>query len=344
LPIFFLQSVPRANVNKTSDPFNFELFTTLLHKRMTENISLENTETHTKEIEGGIEDSREQLSEAPATQAIVIQPTEQTQEPPKDDHPPAASKAPLPESTAPVNHNKRPLEPEENNSEMDDQSKKPKLEVQNEVSDKHLPFDDSVLVAPKPISAVENEEPMDLASSNINQQSNENMAQGEEHGYSANEGAVSSSAVNGAPQSHTQSGVLTGDVLQKEQMKWCHQVLKSFKRNSSAEPFKMPVDPVALGIPTYFDIIKNPMDLSTIEKRLNTLVYNVADDFIADVRLMLNNCFTFNPPGHQIHIMGKNIEKSLENYLKKFPKEGDPISSANNRKSFVSHGKTFYYF
>lgn len=30
-------------------------------------------------------------------------------------------------------------------------------------------------------------------------------------------------------------------------------------------PFREPVDPILLGIPDYFDIIKSPMDLGTIE-------------------------------------------------------------------------------
>ena len=33
-------------------------------------------------------------------------------------------------------------------------------------------------------------------------------------------------------------------------------------------PFRAPVDPIALGIPDYLDIIKKPMDLGTIEKKL----------------------------------------------------------------------------
>jgi hypothetical protein len=32
----------------------------------------------------------------------------------------------------------------------------------------------------------------------------------------------------------------------------------------AAEPFNTPVNPVALGIPDYFDIIDTPMDLGTV--------------------------------------------------------------------------------
>ncbi len=34
-------------------------------------------------------------------------------------------------------------------------------------------------------------------------------------------------------------------------------------------PFRQPVDPHALGIPDYFDIIKHPIDLSHIQQKLD---------------------------------------------------------------------------
>ena len=37
--------------------------------------------------------------------------------------------------------------------------------------------------------------------------------------------------------------------------------------------FNVPVDPVALGLPDYFAIIKQPMDLGTVKKRLHSLEY-----------------------------------------------------------------------
>jgi hypothetical protein len=45
-----------------------------------------------------------------------------------------------------------------------------------------------------------------------------------------------------------------------------------WKRNSS-EIFKEPVDPVKLKIPTYFNVIKNPMDLSTMKIKVKESKY-----------------------------------------------------------------------
>lgn len=47
----------------------------------------------------------------------------------------------------------------------------------------------------------------------------------------------------------------------------------------------------------YYQIIKRPMDLSTIRKKLqrkDKLHYSTSEELVADVRLMFWNCATFN--------------------------------------------------
>jgi hypothetical protein len=44
-----------------------------------------------------------------------------------------------------------------------------------------------------------------------------------------------------------------------------HKIIKSLINHKHGWPFREPVDPVALNIPDYPQIIKNPMDLGTIE-------------------------------------------------------------------------------
>lgn len=44
----------------------------------------------------------------------------------------------------------------------------------------------------------------------------------------------------------------------------CHRILIDLRKHADAAPFNQPVDPIALNIPDYFKIIKNPMDLGTI--------------------------------------------------------------------------------
>ena len=51
-------------------------------------------------------------------------------------------------------------------------------------------------------------------------------------------------------------------------MRKCLEILKSTMRHSFARPFNVPVDHVALKIPDYPRIIKNPMDLGTVAEKL----------------------------------------------------------------------------
>ena len=122
--------------------------------------------------------------------------------------------------------------------------------------------------------------------------------------------------------------------LVKEQLKFCATILKGLKRHPQSHPFQLPVDPVALNIPDYFNIIKTPMDLSMITKKIEAGEYADADSFIADVRLMLANCFTYNHPDSQVTKMGKSLEKYFNGAIAKIPQSlPAPEEPKNRRKS-----------
>ena len=62
------------------------------------------------------------------------------------------------------------------------------------------------------------------------------------------------------------------------------------------------VDPVALELDDYFDVIKQPMDLGTIQKRLapgpkqgwGTLHYKSTAEVLRDTQLVWANCRRYN--------------------------------------------------
>ena len=47
-------------------------------------------------------------------------------------------------------------------------------------------------------------------------------------------------------------------------------------------------------VPDYLDIVKCPMDFSTIKRKLNTFEYNNNEDFLTDVRLVFSNSEQYN--------------------------------------------------
>ncbi|XP_004841337.1 bromodomain testis-specific protein isoform X2 [Heterocephalus glaber] len=113
-----------------------------------------------------------------------------------------------------------------------------------------------------------------------------------------------------------------------EQLKHCNEILKemlSKKHFSYAWPFHSPVDVNALGLHNYYDIVKNPMDLGTIKKKMDNQEYKDAYEFAADVRLMFMNCYKYNSPDHDIVAMAKTLQDVFEVHFAKISDE--PIES-----------------
>ncbi|KAG0267915.1 hypothetical protein BGZ95_002708, partial [Linnemannia exigua] len=111
------------------------------------------------------------------------------------------------------------------------------------------------------------------------------------------------------------------------QLRHCQNILKEFVKKSNAEfmfPFLQPVDWKAFKLFTYPEIIKHPMDISTIRSKLESDEYDTAAQFEADVRLMLNNCYTFNPPSDPVHQMGQRVQKLFESKWAELPREPTP--------------------
>ncbi|EHA8589557.1 putative Histone acetyltransferase GCN5 [Cocos nucifera] len=72
-------------------------------------------------------------------------------------------------------------------------------------------------------------------------------------------------------------------------------LLKMMNEHPDAWPFREPVD--ARDVPDYYDIIKDPMDLRTMSKRLESEQYYVTFEmFFADVKRMFANARTYNSP------------------------------------------------
>ncbi|XP_030625148.1 bromodomain-containing protein 3a [Chanos chanos] len=114
-----------------------------------------------------------------------------------------------------------------------------------------------------------------------------------------------------------------------EHLKYCDSILKemlSKKHAAYAWPFYKPVDAEALQLHDYHDIIKHPMDLSTIKKKMDGREYHDAQSFAADVRLMFSNCYKYNPPDHEVVAMARKLQDVFEMRFAKMPDEPVELS------------------
>ncbi|XP_070498831.1 bromodomain testis-specific protein-like [Chironomus tepperi] len=88
------------------------------------------------------------------------------------------------------------------------------------------------------------------------------------------------------------------------QMNQCKRLLHSLRTAKEhyeySNLFYYPVDPIAYQCPDYYDIIKNPMDLNTMQEKMERGDYKTPEDFAADIRLIIDNTLTYNGPDHEI--------------------------------------------
>ena len=71
--------------------------------------------------------------------------------------------------------------------------------------------------------------------------------------------------------------------------------MEALRQHSSAWLFLQPVDADGLGIGHYNQVVKHPMDLSTIQRLFEEdNKYKRAETFASDILLMCQNCVLFN--------------------------------------------------
>ncbi|XP_063140110.1 bromodomain adjacent to zinc finger domain protein 2B isoform X25 [Rattus norvegicus] len=90
----------------------------------------------------------------------------------------------------------------------------------------------------------------------------------------------------------------------------CSMILTEMETHEDAWPFLLPVN-LKL-VPGYRKVIKKPMDFSTIREKLNNGQYPNFETFALDVRLVFDNCETFNEDDSDIGRAGHSMRKYFE--------------------------------
>ncbi|XP_060762899.1 bromodomain-containing protein 3b isoform X7 [Neoarius graeffei] len=128
-----------------------------------------------------------------------------------------------------------------------------------------------------------------------------------------------------------------------DHLKYCDTILKemlSKKHAAYAWPFYKPVDAEALELHDYHEIIKQPMDLSTVKKKMDSREYQDAQSFAADVRLMFSNCYKYNPPDHEVVAMARKLQDVFEMRFAKMPDEPAEPSSPGGTSAMAVVSKS----
>ncbi|CAK8570387.1 unnamed protein product [Lathyrus sativus] len=127
--------------------------------------------------------------------------------------------------------------------------------------------------------------------------------------------------------------------MQDEIMRHFSRMLTDITRHKWAWPFLEPVDVKGLELYDYYEIIKKPMDFSTIERKMNVKDgsgYKNVKEIYDDVRLIFNNAMTYNDEKHIIHDMAKTLldkfEKKWSHLLPKVTKLESELSKESQEK------------
>lgn len=100
--------------------------------------------------------------------------------------------------------------------------------------------------------------------------------------------------------------------MKRDELTKCRTIIKKMMAKPEAIAFNQPVDPIALCVPTYFDVIKNPMDFGTISKNLNAKRYFSKDDFYSDMILVFDNATLFNHVSSDVYKWAVKLRKEFE--------------------------------
>lgn len=90
--------------------------------------------------------------------------------------------------------------------------------------------------------------------------------------------------------------------LTREETKKIIDLIKHLEKRPEAFDFIRPVDFKGMGLDDYPIIIKQPMDFSTIKKKLKQDRYNNIQEALGDIVLIWDNCKTYNQAGSVIFI------------------------------------------
>eukprot|EP01026_Neomeris_dumetosa_P029497 TRINITY_DN2390_c0_g3_i2.p1 TRINITY_DN2390_c0_g3~~TRINITY_DN2390_c0_g3_i2.p1 ORF type:complete len:469 (+),score=75.33 TRINITY_DN2390_c0_g3_i2:116-1522(+) len=92
----------------------------------------------------------------------------------------------------------------------------------------------------------------------------------------------------------------------------CENILKGVQKSlgPNVHIFNVPVN--AQQVPDYYNIVKNPMDLGTIARKLKEGQYSSPLGFLEDMRLVWSNCKLYNGISSPVGAMGYNAGRKFE--------------------------------
>merc|ERR1712238_388735 len=136
-----------------------------------------------------------------------------------------------------------------------------------------------------------------------------------------NDTTLISSMSNQAIQDHLGSLKSCPNATSRRTSQICLPFLKKLLNDPCSWVFKDPVDPIELGLPDYLDVIKTPMDLTLIGKKLESGDYNEIETFGQEIRLVFDNAIVYNGECSDVGAMAKKLLNMFDKAFSEIGKE-----------------------
>jgi hypothetical protein len=94
-------------------------------------------------------------------------------------------------------------------------------------------------------------------------------------------------------------------------------LLNDMQNNSNAWPFQQPVNKDE--VLDYYDVIKEPMDLATMEEKHEKDLYPTPEDFIRDAKLIFDNCRKYNNESTPYAKAANRLERYMWQRIRDIP-------------------------
>ncbi|KAJ2306699.1 histone acetyltransferase [Coemansia sp. RSA 2706] len=97
---------------------------------------------------------------------------------------------------------------------------------------------------------------------------------------------------------------------------WQINVVSEMLVHPSAWPFQKPVDPQE--VPDYYTVVKEPMDLMTLESNVDENKYPTLEAFVRDTHKIFENCKNYNGEGTRYWRCATGLEKFFTDKVKEW--------------------------
>jgi len=103
------------------------------------------------------------------------------------------------------------------------------------------------------------------------------------------------------------------------------KIVNFLMSKSDSLPFREPVDWRGLGLFDYPQIIKKPMDLSTVKSNIERNQYQSVQEAADDIRLIWTNCKKYNQDGSDFYNLADSFSRRFEDKFAKLKPEEAPV-------------------